>query len=65
MKSSFSLYFRPDTSYLTGFCKQEDFVGEWSVTFDNDAYPPLKFEILNEHLLGPDIEYLMQDSNST
>ncbi len=52
IKSDFNLYFRPDTSYLTEFCEQEEFVGEWLVTFDNNAYPPLKFEILNEHLAG-------------
>ncbi len=53
IKSSFSLYFRPDTSYLTEFCEQEEFVGEWLVAFDNNAYPELKFEIINEHLAGP------------
>lgn len=53
-KSAFNLYFRPGTSMLTGFCVQEEFVGEWTVTFDNKAYPPLKFEIINEHLNGPD-----------
>ena len=53
MKSSFNLYFRPDTSYLTQFCEQEEFIGEWLVTFDNNAYPELKFEIINEHLAGP------------
>jgi len=53
IKSSFNQYFRPDTSYLTEFCEQEEFVGEWLITFDNDAYPPLKFEILNEHMSGP------------
>ena len=53
-KSAFNLYFRPDTSYLTQFCVQEEFVGEWTITFDNNAYPPLKFKILNEHLNGPD-----------
>lgn len=53
IKSSVNLYFRPDTSILTEFCKQEEFVGEWLITFDDNAYPPLKFEILNEHLLGP------------
>ena len=52
-KSSFNLYFRPDTSYLTEFCEQEEFVGEWLITFDNDAYPPLKFNIINEHLGNP------------
>ena len=53
VKDSFNLYFRPDTSYLTGFCEQEEFVGEWLIKFDNDAYPPLKFEIINEHLGNP------------
>ncbi len=53
IKSSFNLYFRPDTSYLTEFCEQEEFIGEWHVSFDNNAYPDLKFEIINEHLAGP------------
>ncbi len=54
IKDSFNLYFRPGTSYLTEFCEQEEFVGEWLITFDNNAYPPLKFEIINEHLNGPE-----------
>ena len=53
IKPSFNLYFRPDTSYLTEFCEQDEFVGKWLITFDNDAYPPLTFEILNETMLGP------------
>jgi len=55
IKSSVNQYFRPDTSYLTQFCVQEEFVGEWTVTFDNNAYPPLKFEIINEHIGGSDL----------
>jgi len=51
---AFSLYFRPDTSYLTEFCVQDEFVGKWLITFDDDAYPPLTFEILDEHLNGPE-----------
>ncbi len=54
VKPSFSLYFRPDTSYLTEFCEGDEFVGKWLITFDGDVYPPLTFEILNEHLNGPD-----------
>ena len=54
LKSSVNQYFRPDTSYLTQFCEQEEFVGEWTITFDNNAYPPLKFEIINEHLGNPE-----------
>ena len=53
LKDSFNLYFKPDTSYLAEFCEQDEFVGEWLITFDGDAYPPLTFEILNETLLGP------------
>ena len=53
VKPSFSLYFKPDTSYLTGFCEGDEFVGEWLITFDRDVYPPLTFEILDEDLLGP------------
>ena len=53
VKPSFSLYFRPDTSYLTKFCEGDEFVGEWLITFDKDAYPPLTFEILDEDMLGP------------
>ncbi len=53
VKPSFSLYFRPDTSYLTEFCEGDEFVGKWLITFDGDVYPPLTFEILDEDLLGP------------
>jgi len=52
VKPSFSLYFRPDTSYLTEFCEGDEFVGKWLITFDGDVYPPLTFEILDEDLLG-------------
>jgi len=58
VKPSFSLYFRPDTSYLTEFCEGKEFVGEWLITFDNDAYPPLTFEILDEDMLGPGHELI-------
>ena len=53
VKPSFSLYFRPDTSFLTEFCEGDEFVGKWLITFDRDVYPPLTFEILDEDLLGP------------
>ncbi|MDX1373216.1 MAG: hypothetical protein R3321_12135 [Nitrososphaeraceae archaeon] len=52
IKSGFNLYFRPDTSVITKFCEQEEFVGEWTAKFDNNAFPPLKFEIINEHIGG-------------
>ena len=52
IKSGFNLYFRPDTSFITKFCKQEEFVGEWTVEFENGEFPPLKFEIINEHIGG-------------
>ena len=57
-KPGFSLYFRPDTSYLTGFCEGKEFVGTWLVTFDDRAYPPLTFEILDEDMLGPGHELI-------
>jgi len=56
VKPSFNLYFRPDTSYLTGFCEGKEFVGKWLITFDDDVYPPLTFEILDEDMLGPGYE---------
>ena len=55
VKSSFNSYFKPDTSELRKICEQEELVGIWTVLFDNDAYPPLHFEIINEHLSGPDV----------
>jgi len=55
VKNSFNIYFKPDTSKLRKICEQEELVGIWKVTFDNDAYPPTSFEILNEHLDGPDV----------
>ena len=53
-KESFNQYFKPDTSKSRGICEQEELVGRWAVVFDNNAYPPLVFEIINEHLNGPD-----------
>jgi hypothetical protein len=54
-KNSFNSYFKPDTSALRKICEQEELVGIWAVVFDNDVYPPLHFEIINEHLDGPDV----------
>ncbi len=54
-KESFNQYFKPDTSATRKICEQEELVGRWAVVFDNNAYPPLVFEIINEHLEGPDI----------
>jgi len=54
-KESFNQYFKPDTSKTRKICEQEELVGRWAVEFDNNAYPPLVFEIINEHLEGPDI----------
>lgn len=54
LKTSFNSYFKPDTSAARKICEQEELVGIWTVLFDNDAYPPLHFEIINEHLNGPE-----------
>jgi hypothetical protein len=54
-KDSFNVYFKPDTSALKKICEQEELVGRWQVLFDNNVYPPLVFEIINEHLSGPDV----------
>ena len=54
-KQSFNQYFKPDTITFRKICEQEELVGKWAVVFDNNAYPPLVFEIINEHLNGPDI----------
>jgi hypothetical protein len=54
-KTGFNSYFKPDTSALRKICEQEELVGVWKVLFDNDVYPPLQFEIINEHLDGPNV----------
>src|SRR3990172_5719229 len=55
VKDGFNSYFKPDTSKARGICEQEEIVGIWKVLFDNNFYSPLSFEILNEHLSGPDV----------
>ena len=55
VKDGFNAYFKPDTSKARGICEQEEIVGIWKVLFDNNVYSPLSFEILNEHLEGPDV----------
>ena len=55
VKDGFNSYFKPDTSKARGICEQEEIVGIWKVLFDNNVYSPLSFEILNEHLNGPDV----------
>ena len=54
VRESFNQYFKPDTSFTRKICSQEEIVGIWMVKFDNNAYPSLEFEIINEHLSGPD-----------
>jgi len=54
-KQSFNQYFKPDVSKPRQICEQEDLAGRWAVEFDNNVYPDLVFEIINEHLSGPDI----------
>ena len=55
LKNGFNSYFKPDTSASRKICEQEELVGIWTVLFDNDVYPRLHFEIINEHLSGPDV----------
>jgi len=55
VKNSFNSYFKPDTSVLRKICEQEELVGKWTVLFDNDVYPPLHFEIINEHIEGSNV----------
>ena len=55
VKNGFNIYFKPDTSKARGICEQEEIIGIWKVLFDNNVYSPLSFEILNEHLEGPDV----------
>jgi hypothetical protein len=55
VKDRFNVYFKPDTSATRKICEQEELVGIWRVLFDNNVYPPLEFEIINEHRNGPDI----------
>ena len=33
----------------------DSFYNWWAVVFDNNAHPAVAFEIINEHLDGPDI----------
>ena len=54
-KENFNRYYKPDTSALRKICEQEELVGQWDVKFDGNVYPSLVFEIINEHLDGPDI----------
>ena len=54
-KEGLNQYFKPDTSKSRGICEQEEIAGIWLVKFDGDVYPPLEFEILNEHIEGPGV----------
>ncbi len=55
VKDSSNVYFKPDTSATRKICEQEELVGIWRVIFENNVYPELKFEIINEHRDGPDV----------
>ena len=55
IKQDFNQYFKPETSRILEICTPEELIGEWTVTFDNNVYPPLKFKVLDE-LLSAGVE---------
>ena len=55
VKDGFNSYFKPDTNLFRKICSQDEIAGIWTIKFDNNTYPPLEFEIINEHLNGPDV----------
>jgi len=59
-KSSFNQYFKPDTAKISVACDPEELVGIWTVVFEGVIYQPIKFEFINEYILGgeADIEYV-------
>jgi hypothetical protein len=52
IKSEFNLYFKPDTTVILGLCTKDDLVGEWVAEFTTNEYPPLKFVMLDEYIIG-------------
>jgi len=52
IKQDFNQYFKPETSRILKICTPEEIIGEWTVSFDNNVYPPLKFKVLEEPLRG-------------
>ena len=52
IKQDFNQYFKPETSIIKKICTPEELVGEWTVAFDNNVYPALKFKVLDEYLRG-------------
>src|SRR3990172_10904171 len=52
ISSDFNQYFKPTPSEILDICTPEELIGEWTVTFDNNVYPPLKFKVTDEYLRG-------------
>ena len=52
VKQDFNVYFKPDTLFLKNRCSPEDFVGNWTMTFEVVPYPPIQFEFINEYIIG-------------
>ena len=55
-KSGFNYYFKPDTVRGLKVCAIEELVGTWTVIFSGIDYQALRFEIINEFVLGGEAE---------
>ena len=51
-KDHFKYYFTPTTSAPRKIYKPEQLTGTWTVIFHGVIYEPLRFEILNEYIIG-------------
>lgn len=59
VKSDFNQYFYPDTSFVLKICTPEELVGIWNAVFENNAYPPLQFEMTDEWIEGAEVSIIV------
>ena len=52
VKQDFNVYFKPDTLFIKNRCSPEDLIGIWKMEFEGVSYPPIQFELINEHIDG-------------
>lgn len=65
VKSSFNVYFKPDTFSRKDRCSPEDFVGVWTMRFEGVEYPPIQFEFINEYVPGAEVDIIDLCKNVT
>ena len=65
VKSSFNVYFKPDTLARKDRCSPEDLIGIWTMKFEGVDYSPIQFEFTNEYVGGAEKDIINLCRNTT